>query len=120
MRQAKSNAERQAAFRRRRTESHAALFAAKGLVPLPSVETIPGWPRWRQVLAQTEQALRVLHREMQMYHDDRSDEWQDSEKAEEFIERMEAVEELIEQVVECRGHVGGPPHRKAAERRSVS
>ena len=104
-RPSKSNAERQAAFRRRRTEAHAALEAAKGLPPLPAVATIPGWRRWRQVLAQAEQALRSVHEQMQSYYDERSDDWLESDKAEQFTERMDAVEELIDNVVECRSRI---------------
>jgi hypothetical protein len=101
-RQTKSNAERQAAYRRRRSQSHAALQAAKGLPPLPAVATIPGWRRWRQVLAQAEDALRNVHEQMQAYYDERSDDWLESDKAQEFTDRIEALEELVGQVAECR------------------
>ena len=104
-RQTKSNAERQAAFRRRRSETHAALEAAKGLPPLPAIATIPGWRRWRRLLAQTEDALRNAHEQMQSYYDERSDDWLESDKAEQFTERMDAVEELIDNVVECRSRI---------------
>jgi len=97
-----SNAKRQAAFRRRRSQALAALQAAKGLPPLPAIATIPGWPRWRQLLAQMEQAARDMHEQMQSYHDERTDEWQESDKAEDFSEKMNAIEALLDHVVECR------------------
>lgn len=100
-----SNAARQAAFRRRRDQTTEALQQAKGLTPLPSIQTIPGWSRWRQVLSQAEQALRQVHEQMQDYYDDRSEEWQESEKADEFTERTEAVEELVEQITECQSRL---------------
>jgi enamine deaminase RidA (YjgF/YER057c/UK114 family) len=101
----RSNADRQAAYRRRRKEAHAALQSAKGLPPLPAVATMPGWRRWRQVLEQFEQALSEAHEQMQRYYDDRSDDWIESEKADEFTEKMEAVEELIDQIADCRGRI---------------
>jgi hypothetical protein len=100
-----SDAERQAACRRRRALAQAALQAAKGLPPLPRIATIPGWPRWRQVLGQAEEALSNVHEQMQSYYDDRSEEWQEGEKAEEFIEKMEAMEELVGQIGECRDKI---------------
>jgi hypothetical protein len=100
--QPRSNAERQAAFRHRRRQELAALQASKGLPALPAIVTIPGWRRWRQVLEQAEQALRDVHNQMQSYYDDRSEEWQESDNADEFIEKMDAVEELVDQVAECQ------------------
>jgi hypothetical protein len=35
--------------------------------------------------------------EMQDYHNDRSETWKESEKCDDFIERMEAVQELRDQ-----------------------
>jgi hypothetical protein len=101
-----SNAERQAAYRRRRSQALAALQSAKGLAPLPHIATIPGWPRWRQVLEQAEQALHEVHEQMQSYYDERSEIWQDSDKADEFNLKMEAVEELVGYVADCRSQVG--------------
>jgi hypothetical protein len=100
-RQQRSNAERQAAFRRRRMEAHTALEAAKGLAPLPPIATIPGWRRWRQVIEQVEKALREVHEQMQSYYDERSEDWQSSDKAEEFTAKTESVESLAEHAAEC-------------------
>ena len=97
-----SDAARQAAFRRRRDQTIKALQHAKGLMPLPAIATIPGWSRWRQVLGLVEQALREVHDQMQTYYDDRSEDWQDSDKAQEFNDTMDAVEELVDKVAECR------------------
>ena len=101
----RSNADRQSAYRRRRNEAYAALQTAKGLMALPSIAAIPGWRRWRQVLEQAEQAVRDIHDQMQSYYDERSDDWLESEKADAFTEKMEAVEELIDQVADCRGRI---------------
>jgi len=101
----RSNAERQAAYRRRQSAALTALQSAKGLPPLPTIVTIPGWHRWRQVLAQTEQAVRDVYEEMEAYRDDRSDQWLESDKAGAFEERLEAVEALTEQIAECRSQI---------------
>ena len=97
-----SDAARQAAFRRRRDQTLTVLQQAKGLTPLPSIPTMPGWSRWRQVLGLAEQALREVHEQMNTYYDDRSQEWQESDKAQEFTDRMDAGEELLQQVALCR------------------
>jgi hypothetical protein len=104
-RQYGSGAERQAACRHRRRAELAALQAAKGLIPLPSITTVPGWRRWRQVLAQVEQAVLEVHEQMQAYYDDRSDNWLESEKADEFTEKMDLVGELAGHAAECRGQI---------------
>jgi hypothetical protein len=104
--QPRSNAERQAAFRQRRRQELTALQASKGLPALPTIAAIPGWRRWRQVLEQAEQALREVQDQMQSYYDDRSEDWQQSDNAEEFLTKMEAVEELIDRVTECRSQIG--------------
>jgi len=102
----RSNAERQAAYRRRLHQNHDALQAAKGLPPLPAIATIPGWIRWRQVLGDAARALQEVHDQMQCYYDDRSEQWQQSEKADEFTERMNALEELTDLIDQCRNQFG--------------
>jgi hypothetical protein len=104
--QPRTNAQRQAAFRSRKLQELAALHASKGLPALPVIPTIPGWRRWRQVLGQAEDALRNVHDEMQSYYDERSEDWQQSGNADEFTAKMEAVEELVDHVAECRGQIG--------------
>ena len=43
---------------------------------------------------------------MQCYYDDRSEQWQQSEKADEFTERMNALEELTDLIDQCRNQFG--------------
>ncbi len=38
--------------------------------------------------------------EMQQYHDDRSEVWQESDKAEAFLERIEAIREAHDSITE--------------------
>ena len=42
---------------------------------------------------------------MQSYYDDRSEEWQESDKADDFTQKMEAIETLIDSVAECRSQI---------------
>lgn len=102
----RSNADRQAAYRRRLHQNRDALQAAKGLPPLPAIATIPGWSRWRQVLNDASRALQVVHDQMQTYFDERSEQWQESEKADQFTEKMDALEELVDQIDQCRDRFG--------------
>jgi hypothetical protein len=104
--QPRTNAQRQAAFRYRKRQELAALQVSKSLPDLPAIATIPGWRRWRQALDQAEQAIREVHEQMQSYYDDRSERWQLSDKADEFSEKMDAVEELIDCVADCRSQIG--------------
>jgi hypothetical protein len=40
--------------------------------------------------------LQTLHDEMETYHDDRSEDWQESDRGEEFTASIEAIGELAE------------------------
>jgi len=90
-----NRAEQQAAYRHRRALSEAQLLAQKGLPPLPVIPTVPGKARWAAMIGQARMLLWEAVQEMQGYHDDRSEFWQQSERAEELHSRMEQLEELI-------------------------
>lgn len=83
-----SNAQRQAAYRER--------LAA----PVPKggpVARIPSGNKPGRALGrQAEHALTAALQEMRAYHESRSERWRDSEKAEEFEERLESLEEIQE------------------------
>ena len=97
-----SNSERQAAYRRRQSAAQATLVSTKGLMPLPKVAGMPGLARWRQLLEQAEVSFRAAFEQMQAYYDERSDPWLESDKAETFSERMEAIEELLDHITDCK------------------
>jgi len=88
-------AARQTAYRARVQEQRRAQLAARGLPPLPAIPSIPGNARWRAAIAQAGQLLAMVIQEMRDYHDDRSDQWQEGERAEEFTDRMTALEEVL-------------------------
>ena len=73
-------------------------LASKGLPLLPAISAIPGHARWNAMLVHAQTLLIDAADEMQEYHDDRSEEWQDSEKAEAMLERVELLQEAAEQI----------------------
>jgi hypothetical protein len=97
-----SAAQKQAAYRNRLRQREQAVQSAKGLTPLPAIGAIPGTRRWKQVLEVAEQAVRDVQGQMQTYYEDRSEQWQEADKGDTFIERMNAVEQLVDQIAECR------------------
>ena len=96
-RQFSTNAERQAAYRRRQTEASQRSFASS-LPPLPGIATLPGSARWGRAVALVRRVLHVVTLEMDLYYNDRSLEWQESERGEQFLERLELLQQIEEQL----------------------
>jgi hypothetical protein len=96
-----SRAEQQAAYRKRRSLSERELLAKKGLPSLPAIPTLPGHARWSAMLTQAQALLCAAAEEMQTYHDERSKAWQESANAEEFLAKLERLEETIAQLEDC-------------------
>lgn len=93
-----SDAARQAAFRRRAEQNRNDALLAKGLPPLPKITTIPGWARWRAAAQQGRLLLQSILDEMDDYHDKRSEEWHETERAERLAQAREEILQIIEQV----------------------
>jgi hypothetical protein len=93
-----NRAEQQAAYRKRRIVSDRELLAQKGLPALPAIPTMPGNARWNAMIAQAHRLLSEALVEMQDYHDDRSQEWQDSSKAEYLLAKLEHLQETVDQL----------------------
>ena len=93
-----TRAEQQAAYRTRRVASDRELLAQKGLPPLPAIPTMPGNARWSAMIGQAHTLLSTAIDEMQNYHDDRSEQWQDSTKAEELLAKVEQLQETMVQL----------------------
>ena len=74
------------------------LLAQKGLPALPSIPTMPGNARWSAMITQAHLLLSEAVLEMQSYHDDRSEQWQDSDKAADLLARVEQLEETVAQL----------------------
>jgi len=85
----------QAAYRRRRAASDREMLAQKRLPPLPAIPTMPGNMRWKAMIEQAHTLLSKAAIEMQHYHDDRAELWQDSTKAEDLLAKIEQVQETM-------------------------
>lgn len=95
-----SHAQRQAAYRRRTADALRCTLAARGLPTVSPIPTIPSYRRWD---AMTRQALALLNdtlAEMQDYAGDRSDEWQETERAQELAERIDALQAIADTLQE--------------------
>jgi hypothetical protein len=95
-RQYANDADRQRAYRQRQAQARQDELAAKGLPALPAVATMPGKARWTAMLDQATTLLQTLHDEMENYHSDRSEEWQESERGQEFSSNVEAISDLAD------------------------
>lgn len=90
-----SAAERQAAYRQRQAQARTTEREAKGLPASPPIPTMPSRERWNALQEQARVNLQTMVDEMQVYHDDRSQQWQESEKGEEFQERINVLESIL-------------------------
>ena len=91
-----SAAARQRAYRQRRKLSLLNLTSPKDLPASSHLRAIPSLRRWKALREQAQTALRTLRDEMQTYQDQRSEAWQESQKAERFQEAIEKLEETLE------------------------
>lgn len=82
-----NSAQRQAAYRARRAA------ASKSL---PAIPTIPGYPRWQAMIRAALAMMGDVHREMDDYHQVRSEAWQESDRGDTFLERMDGLSEIID------------------------
>ncbi len=84
-------AQKQQAYRDRQRQQK-----AMDGVPAPAGPcNIPPERRWATLRAQARAALQTLLDEMQAYHDDRSDDWQESDRGAAMAERLDALETVI-------------------------
>jgi len=88
---------RQAAYRERTRRSRDLLLKQRGLPAGPAIPSMPGTVRWAAAIKQSESLITMVVEEMQDYHDDRSEAWQESTQAVALLERREALQELADQ-----------------------
>ena len=93
-----SPAARQAAYHKRCQERLANPLKQKGLPPLPAISTMPGWVRWQQAMSAIESQMTTVADEMQDYHDERSERWQESERAADFLQQIEDLRTALDLV----------------------
>jgi hypothetical protein len=91
-----SAAARQAAYRARREHARQVALAAKGLPPLPAIATLPGWARWNASFRAAHELVAESLSQMQDYFDDRSENWQESDRGTEHQERIASVEAVLD------------------------
>jgi len=106
-RQYENRAAQQAAYGTRQAYSQQALLSQKGLPPLPAIPTMPGAARWRAMLEQAQMLLSQAGAEMQDYHDQRSEAWQESPQAEVLLTRLEHLQEAVAELQEAEEAKGG-------------
>ena len=94
-------ADRQRAYRQRQAQAQRQQQQAKGLPAAPAIATMPGETRWRALHQHAATALNTLHTEMQDYYEARSEAWQESQRGEAFLERLEALESLLDELDSC-------------------
>jgi len=90
-----SNAQRQAAYRRRRKQDQRDALVPIDLPAIPKLTAIPATVRWRKGIAQAHGLLALVLQEMQDYYDERSENWQEGEKGGAFQERLDQIEEAL-------------------------
>lgn len=95
-----NHAARQAAYRGRQQAAYAAALQQKGLPKLPAIPALPGTLRWRKALDSAALILEQTTSEMQDYYDERSETWQESERAEALLELKDQIEACLNTVRE--------------------
>ena len=90
-----NHAQRQAAYRHRAAAAQQQQWAVQRLPPPPPIPTMPGWRRWEALNRHILQLLQAVQEEMQAYYEERSEAWQESERGEAFLERLQAQEEVV-------------------------
>ena len=90
-------AAQQAAYRRRVAHSQQEQLSQKGLPALPAIPTMPGSARWTAMIAQAHHLLWEATEAMQSYHDERSEPWQESARAEQLLAKLAHLQETMAQ-----------------------
>jgi hypothetical protein len=63
---------------------------------MPAIATIPGHARWSAAISQAGCLLTMVVAEMQDYFDERTEDWQESDRGEDHQQRIEAVQEIVD------------------------
>ena len=59
---------------------------------------MPGRARWKAMFLLAHQLLSKATAEMQDYHDDRTEQWQESSKAKEMLEEIGRLDEIANEL----------------------
>jgi hypothetical protein len=71
---------------------------------------MPGNARWKAMIEQAHTLLSEAAAEMPTYHDDRSEPWQESEKAVALLRKLEPLQETVAQLQDLDS--SAPPDRR--------
>lgn len=95
-RQYPDNAAKQAAYRTRQTQARRDERQSKGLPLAAPIPTLPSRTRWQALLEHARHALETARDEMQTYYDDRSETWQDGERAAILQEQLDSLGQVLD------------------------
>jgi hypothetical protein len=90
------NAAKQRAYRARQAQVRCEEQQAKGLPPAPPLPTLPSRARWQALLTQARLALETARDEMQAYYEDRSETWQQGERAAPLADQIDQLEVVLD------------------------
>ena len=88
----KDDAARQKAYRKRQRQARDKLVAEISLPPPPAIPSMPSAKRWRVLHERARAALETLLDEMTEYRENRTEEWQETDRGTEFQELLDGVE----------------------------
>src|SRR5664280_2292657 len=89
------NAARHQAYRARQDQARRADLQAKGLPPVSPLPTLPSQARWQALISRARLSLETARDEMQAYYDDRSEAWQQGERAAALAEQIDHLEVVL-------------------------
>jgi hypothetical protein len=91
----KTDAQRQAAYRKR-TAAAIALAHRKGLPAAATIPSMPSNARWKAMATTAASLMHSVCEEMSAYADERSEAWQEGQRAQTLAEQIAAVEAAID------------------------
>jgi adenosyl cobinamide kinase/adenosyl cobinamide phosphate guanylyltransferase len=62
---------------------------------MPAISSLPGIARWSAQKIPVCSTLEDMRDQMQDYFDDRTERWQESDRGQAMIQRLEEIEEII-------------------------
>jgi len=90
------HAARQRAYRLRQEQARRAALQEQGLPPVAPLPTLPSRARWQALVGRARLALETARDEMQAYYDDRSETWQQGERAAALDEQVAQLDGVLE------------------------
>ena len=94
-RQHADHAARQRAYRARQAQARHAEHVAKGLPSAPPLPTLPSHARWQALIAHARLYLETAQEEMPAYYDERSEAWQQGDRAAALTDQLDCLEQAL-------------------------